>query len=87
MYDRRAGPGEDFAERTDVHGQRVHQHDVVRPGELEEGQLGEVGRLAMELGVEPDDRLVVELIEDVGEVAVVGDRVRAQADPAPRSTG
>jgi hypothetical protein len=82
-----AVPGQDVAEGRDVDGERVDEDDVVGPGQLHEGKLWKVGLLPVELGVETDERLVGEGVENVGEVVVVLDGSIRQADPAPRSTG
>jgi hypothetical protein len=43
---------EHLAQRTDVGGEGVDQGDAAGPGDLQQGQLGEVGAFSVELGVE-----------------------------------
>jgi hypothetical protein len=44
--------GQGVAEGTEVHRQRIHQDPLVGPGHLHQGQLGVVGLLPVELGVD-----------------------------------
>ena len=47
-----AGPTEDGGQRRRVDRQRVHERHLVGPGDLDQRQVGHVGALGMELGVE-----------------------------------
>ena len=88
--DGQAGSVEQLGHRRDVDGEGVDEDDLVVPGELHEGELGEVRALAVELGVERPDLDVAEPVEQVGQGGVVGDDGRfrtAQAGASPVSTG
>ena len=64
---------EDLGERRDVDGQRVDEGDAALPGELEQGEMGKVGPLPVELGVEPVDLAVRELLHKCRETTRVAD--------------
>ena len=49
---RDAGSAEDRGQRRGVDGERVDQRHLVGPGDLDQGQIGDVGALGVELGVE-----------------------------------
>ena len=53
VRNRHAGPAEDRGERSRVHGERVDERHLVRPRDLDQRELGDVGALGVELGVEP----------------------------------
>ena len=50
--DRRAGSAEEGGQWFGVYGERVDQRHLVRPGDLDERQVGDVRALRVELGVE-----------------------------------
>ena len=82
---------EDLGQRGDVDGQRVDQGQPVAPGHLHQGQLREVGALAVELGVDRVGRRVAQGVEHGGEAGVGVDQPvaahRAVNPRRPVSTG
>jgi hypothetical protein len=55
VHDARDRALQQLAQRGHVHRQGVDHDDVVTRRQLQQGQLGEVGALAVELGVERED--------------------------------
>lgn len=85
-----AGALEQWPQPGDVDLEGVDEGDLVVPGQLDQGQLGEVRALAVELGVEGPDLDGEELLDESGQVPVVGDdrrRRRGQEGAGPESTG
>ena len=60
-------------ERRDVDRERVDKGDPALPGELQQGEMGEVGPLPVELGVEPVDLAGGELVQKSFEGGLVAD--------------
>ncbi len=93
VQDCQALAAEDLCERRDVDRERVHERDPALPGELEEGEVGEVGPLPVELGVEAVDLAARELVDKsveggrVADPAVVAHTGRAPHDGARAADG
>jgi hypothetical protein len=80
VHDGGTGPLEHRAERGDVDREGVDQRQAARPGDLHEGDLGEVRPLAVELGVDRVGGLTRQVGDDLRERGVV-------VDPAMRFVG
>ena len=90
MDDGQRGAVEQLGHGGDVDLEGIDEDDLVVPRQLDQRQLGEVGPLAVELGVERPDLDLAEPVEELGQRSVVGDdggRLPAQAGASPVSTG
>ena len=70
VHDAQARAGEDLGQRGDVDLERVDHGDASGPRELQQGQTGVVGALAMELGVEAVDVGRGQRVDQLGEARV-----------------
>ena len=65
------GAAEDGGQRSGVDRERVDEGDLVGPGDLNEGEVRDVGALGVELGVEPVELLARELVDQRIEAGLV----------------
>ncbi len=75
VHDGEARPVQHLRERREVHGERVDHRDAVRVGDLHDGDVGEVGALAVELGVDRVLVLVDQAVDEATEGLVVLDQL------------
>ena len=59
--------------QVDALGQRVDRRRFLLVGDLDQAQLGPIGVLAHELGVDRDERRLGEAVDQRGECGGVGD--------------
>jgi hypothetical protein len=62
---------------SDVHHQRINLHDLVAGRDLQQGEVRVVGPLPMELRVEGVRRRGARCLDEVVELALVGDPAEA----------
>ena len=79
MHDGDAGPFEHVSQRAQRDRQRVDEHEVARPRDLDERDAGEERPLPVELRVDGVGRLVREPGHDVGEAVGLVDPTRLDA--------
>jgi hypothetical protein len=70
MQHRNAVALKDLCKWTQINRERIHEHKVARPRDLNKRQLREVSALTMELCIERVTRLISEKIDDLSKVGV-----------------
>jgi hypothetical protein len=77
------GPGE----RGEIDRERIDEGLLVVPRQLHQGELGEVGLLAVELGVDTERRHLHQLLDDLDQLVVPIDPPRWRAGRLDRVAG
>jgi hypothetical protein len=77
VHEAQAGPVEQRPQAADVDRQRIDLDDVVAGRDLQQCELGVVGPLPVELGVERIDGRAAGRIDEGVELALVGDPAEA----------